>query len=83
MDQPLGGLPFCYVYIDDLLIASPTPDQHTEHLRQVFQRLSDDGIVINPAKRVLGVPELDFLHRVSANGIWPLEEKVKSIRDFP
>ena len=83
MDQPLGGLPFCYVYIDDLLIASPTPDQHTEHLRQVFQRLSDDGIVINPAKRVLGVSELDFLHRVSANGIWPLEEKVKSIRDFP
>ena len=84
MDQALQKLPFCYVYIDDLLIASPTPDEHTEHLRQVFQRLSDHRIVINPAKCVLGVSELDLLgHRVSANGIRPLEEKVKSIRDFP
>jgi hypothetical protein len=59
MDQALRGLPFCYVYIDDLLIASQTPDEHTEHLHQVFQRLSDHGIVINPAKCVLGVSELD------------------------
>ena len=55
-----------------------------EHLRQVFQRLSDHGIDINPAKCVLGVSELDFLgHRVSAKGIRPLDEKVQSIRNFP
>ena len=84
IDQTLRGLQFCYAYIDDLLIASHTPDEHIEHLRQVFQRLSDHGIVINPAKSVLGVSELDFLgHRVSAEGIRPLEEKVRSIRDFP
>ena len=84
IDQALRGLPFCYAYIDDLLIASHTPEEHMEHLRQVFQRLSDHGIVINPAKCVLGVSELDFLgHRVSAKGIRPLDEKVQSVRHFP
>ena len=84
IDQILRGLPFCYAYIDDLLIASATPEEHSEHLRQVFQTLSDHGIVINPGKCVLGVAEVDFLgHRVSSHGIQPLEEKVTSIRDFP
>ena len=32
IDQTLCGLQFCYAYIDDLLIASHTPDEHTEHL---------------------------------------------------
>ena len=84
IDQVLRGLHFCYAYIDDLLIASTSPEEHQAHLRQVLQRLSEHGMVINPAKCVLGVPELDFLgHRVSAQGIQPLEEKVRAIRDFP
>ena len=33
IDQVLRGLPFCYAYIDDLLIASSSPEQHQEHLR--------------------------------------------------
>lgn len=83
IDQTLRGLSFCYAYIDDLLIASATPEEHREHLRQVFQQLSEHGIVVNPSKCILGVPELDFLgHRVSADGIQPLEEKVTAIRDF-
>ena len=54
------------------------------HLRQVLKRLSDNGVVINLAKSVFGVPCLDFLgHRVDAQGISPLDEKVLDIRDFP
>ena len=84
IDQVLRGLPFCYAYIDDLLIASSSPEEHMSHLRQVLQRLSEHGIVLNPAKSVLGVPHLDFLgHRVDAQGISPLDEKVRVIRDFP
>lgn len=30
MDQVMRGLPFCYVYIDYLLIASKTPDQYIQ-----------------------------------------------------
>ena len=84
IDQVLRGLDFCYAYIDDLLIASRSLEEHQAHLRQVLQRLSDHSMVINPAKCVFGVPELNFLrHQVSIHGIRPLEEKVSVIRDFP
>ena len=84
IDQVLHGLPFCYAYIDDLLIASSSPEEHKSHLRQVLKRLSDNGVVINLTKSVLGVPCLDFLgYRVDAQGISPLDEKVRDIRDFP
>ena len=84
IDQVLRGLPYCYAYIDDLLIASANPSKHKEHLHTVLQRLSDYGIIINPSKSVLGVAQLDFLgHRVDTCGIAPLEEKVQVIREFP
>ena len=84
MDKVLRGLPFRYTYIDDLLIASSSPEEHQSRLRQVLSRLSEHGIIINPAKSVLGVPHLNFLgHRVDANGISPLEEKVQAIRHYP
>ena len=36
MDEVLRGLQFCYAYMDDVLIASATPEEHLEHLRLVF-----------------------------------------------
>ena len=39
IDQVVRGLPFCYAYIDDVLIASSTPDEHKQHLRQTLERL--------------------------------------------
>ena len=84
INQVLRGLHFCYVYIDDLLIASSSPEEHTQHLRLVLERLSDHGIVFNVARSVFGVPSLDFLgHHVDSEGICPLDEKVQAIRDFP
>ena len=84
IDQVLRGLPCCYAYIDDLLIASNSPEEHKEHLRQVLDRLSEHGIIINPSKCELGVKELNFLgHRVNSQGIQPLPDRVKAVADFP
>ena len=70
IDQVLRGLTFCYAYIDDLLIASTSLEEHKTHLRLVLQHLSDHGMVINPAKCVFGISELDFLgHHISEQGI--------------
>ena len=81
--QVLHGLDFVYAYIDDLLIASSSTDEHLEHLRLLFQRLSDYGIVINPSKCHFGQNSLEFLgHHISADGISPLPEKVQAILDF-
>ncbi|BHF58520.1 hypothetical protein SprV_0100147200 [Sparganum proliferum] len=84
IDRVLRGLPFVYVYIDDLLVASRNAEEHKEHLALVFDRLDQFGVVINPSKCVLGVPSLDFLgHHVDAQGLRPLSSKVEAIRDFP
>ena len=37
MDSVSRGLLFVMTYLDDLLIYSPTPQAHEQHLRQVFQ----------------------------------------------
>ena len=81
MDAILGDLPFCYVYLDDILVFSNSPEEHMEHLRQIFNLLAENGLVVNRAKCVLGVKELDFLgFHVSKEGILPLPDKVDAIR---
>ena len=81
MDSILGDLPYVFVYIDDILVASDNMKDHLEHLREVFQILSDNGMIVNRAKCVLGKSSLDFLgYRVESTGISPLPERVEAIR---
>ena len=81
MDAILGDLPFCYVYLDDILVFSNSPEEHMRHLKQIFDLLAENGLVVNRAKCVLGVAELDFLgFHVDKNGIVPLPDKVEAIR---
>lgn len=84
MHQVLHGLDFCFVYLDDVLVASKDEKEHFIHLKILFQRLNDYGVVINVNKCVFGQQELSFLgHLVSNRGIRPLPDKVKVIMDFP
>ena len=82
MDGILRDIPFTFVYVDDILVASHSHEEHLEHLRQLFQLLSANGLVINKSKCVFGVSELDFLgHRVTAQGIRPLPDRIAALRD--
>ena len=84
MDKILGGLPFAFVYVDDILVASPDPATHVVHLRQVLSRLRDAGMVINPKKCELGKSFIEILgHLVSSAGISPLSSSISAVRDFP
>ena len=77
MDGILRDIPFTFVYIDDILVASHSHKEHYEHLEQLFKLLSTNGLVINKGKCVFGVSELDFLgHRVTTQGILPLPDRV-------
>lgn len=83
MDEIFRDLDFCFVYIDDILVASESADQHLEHLRMVFERLCQYGILINSSKCVFGQNKVLFLgHEVSAEGIKPTDEKFSAIRNF-
>ncbi|GBM85298.1 Transposon Ty3-I Gag-Pol polyprotein, partial [Araneus ventricosus] len=84
MDNALQGLDFCFVYIEDLLIASFSLEEHLDHLKQVFDRLRKFGLVLNRDKCVFAVENLSFLgHKIDKYGITPLPEKVEAISNFP
>lgn len=84
IDEVTRELDFCHPYIDDILISSSHEEEHMEHLRILFKRLHDYGVVINPSKCVFGVPEISFLgFIVSKEGIRPPPEKVEKVRNFP
>ena len=84
MDEVCAGLPFTFVYIDDVLIASPDLETHLQHLRLVLQRFQQNGLVINPAKCEFGRFEINFLgHHVSAAGASPLLKHVEAVEVFP
>ena len=84
MDQVTQGLDFVFVYIDDVLIASSSVEEHTDHLTILFQRFEQYGVAINPKKCIFGVSSIQFLgHHITANGIRPMEEKVETIKNFP
>ena len=84
MDTVCGSLDFVFVYIDDILVASRTKEQHHSHLRELFERLKEFGLVVNKAKCYFGQESLEFLgHKISSTGIEPLPKKVEVIRNFP
>ncbi len=84
MDDVCRDLGFVFVYLDDILVASATAEEHLQHLRTLFQRLSDHGLVINPAKCEFGKKEVNFLsHTISAAGIRPHISRVDAVCTFP
>ena len=83
MDEVTQQLPGVYVYLDDVLIVSDMPQRHAAQLGQLFGALRRFGLVVNQSKCVFGVCELDFLgHRVTADGIRPLAEKVHAVQRY-
>jgi RNase H-like domain found in reverse transcriptase/Reverse transcriptase (RNA-dependent DNA polymerase)/Integrase zinc binding domain/Integrase core domain len=80
MDKVFRQLHFLFTYLDDHLIASRTPEEHHDHLRQFFELLAANGLQINPEKCVFAATAVDFLgHRVSAEGVAPLPKHVEAL----
>lgn len=61
MHKVLGDLEFVVVYMDDICIASATAAEHEQHVRKVFERLRDYGLVINMAKSKFAREKVEFL----------------------
>ena len=82
IDQVLGDLKWnsILVYIDDLLIATPTIDQHLRVLDKLLEKLDKANITLGAKKCFLARPEVSFLgHTVTADGVEPDKKKVAAI----
>ena len=86
MQAVLSGLEWrsCFAYLDDILIASRTFDDHLRHLREVFGRLREAGLRLKPKKCLLLRDEVPYLgHVISTQGIRPDPSKTEKVKLFP
>ena len=82
--EELRDLPNLFIYIDDILVGSRSLEEHEQHLREVFTRLSENCLTANLKKCVMAKSMVTFLgHTVDSEGIRPLPEKVDAIKQFP
>ena len=75
---------FLLIYLDDIIVYSKSFDAHIENLREVFQRLKEANLKLNPKKCNLFCKKVSFLgHQVSEEGISTDPEKVQTIKEWP
>ena len=55
MDGMLRDINYAFVYLDDILVASPDEETHAKHLRELFRLLDTNGVSINRKKCVFGL----------------------------
>lgn len=71
---------FSLVYLDDIIVYSPTYDLHMRHLRVVLERLATSGLRCAPEKCQFARREIEYLgHRVGADGNTPQVCHVRQI----
>ena len=84
MSTVLTGLNnFTFTYLDDVLVFSEIYDDHLHHLNIVFEKFQKAGFKIKLSKCQFFKSHLHYFgHRISGNGLEPLPEKLKAIRNL-
>ena len=71
-------------YLDDILVASKTEQEHLMNLAQVLERLDSAGMKLKKEKCAFCLPQVEYLgHIISAEGLYPAASEVKAIKEAP
>ncbi|GFQ83557.1 hypothetical protein TNCT_172151 [Trichonephila clavata] len=83
LDSAFRDLPYCFVYIDGILIASRNLNEHISHLKVIFSTSHGNDLILKISKCIFAKPEVDFLGpHVSARDIRPIIERIQALLDF-
>lgn len=86
MDNVLGPElePYVFVYLDDVIICTPTFEKHLEILNEVLKRLGEAGLTLGRDKCHFCKPELRYLgYVVNSEGLLVDPDKVSAILQLP
>ena len=74
----------CYVvlFVDDILIYSPSVELHKEHLRIMLQLLQEHHLYTKFSKREFWLPEVKFLGHVSGSGVAVDSSKIEAVMNW-
>lgn len=74
----------CLVYMDDIIVFSPSLEKHKSDLNKVLNKLKEANLKIQLDKCEFFRKEVQFLgHTVSEDGIRPNQDKIETIKNWP
>ncbi|KAE8240474.1 hypothetical protein A4X13_0g7789 [Tilletia indica] len=85
MDRILGSMRWkdAVIYIDDIVVASRTMDEHVTALETLLSRAEAIGLNFSPAKCTFGVPSLVLLGRkVSGAGLAVWKDRASAVTEL-
>ena len=86
MNNALGDYTnsFVKVYLDDIIIHSKNAEEHTKHLKLVFERLRKYQFYIKLRKCDFFQERITFLgHDIDKNGVHISKNKVSAVSSWP
>lgn len=76
IDEILEDVPSNFPYQDDVLVYTPTIEQHYDTLHQIFKKFDENGVIINKDKSELCRDKVTVLgYEINESGIKPSIEK--------
>ena len=84
MESLLQGIPRVAVYFDDIIVTRANDQEHLATLREVLSRILKAGLHLKWAKCGFLLDEVEYLgHKVTAQGLLPLQRRIKAIQEAP
>ena len=84
MDSIFSNVDNVFIYLDDILIASDSPEQHADDLNKVLSILSEHNLRLSINKCEFFKNFLTLLgYEISTNGIRPPSDRINVISEYP
>ena len=77
------NLNWCIIYLDDVVVYTPTIEEHLKRLSGVFQKLKEAGLKLKPSKCQLFRKSMSYLgHVVSEEGVRTDPKKIEAVQKW-
>ena len=84
VERVIENIENAHGYFDNIIVASPSLDQHYFDVLETLRALNKANMTINLEKSSVGELEIKTLgHVISGEGVKPDPKKVKSIKEYP